>query len=317
MTQMQEFINRLRSSPYIHEKQFGDISSFNFTRKAFYSGHWNELTMKARGLFINTATEKITARGYDKFFNIDENPQTTMAAIQRKVTYPLEVYKKENGYLGLISWDHIKGNFFFATKSMIEGSYVEDLKQIFFHSGIHVDKVANFLSQAKLFDEAVTLIVEVIDPVLDPHIIEYGSAHLVLLDIVSNTLEPHYANYPLLSVKAFEFGMEVKSQERSIMDWSEVENMKWLCEHPHYFDRNGKPFEGYVFRDSQGYMFKMKTAYYLKWKRYRRYAEMILGGVQPKAESDPFLAWVEQNKDKLEHKSIIDMRNIYEKAHTT
>ena len=312
MTDMKEFIDKLRSSPFIHEKRFGDISSFNFTRKAFYQSHWDELTTKARGLFINTRTEEIVARGYDKFFNVDENPQTTMDAIRERAAYPIEVYKKENGYLGLISWDHTKGDFLFATKSMLENSYVEDLKQIFFHSGIHVDKIADFLCKAECFGASVTMIVEVIDPILDPHIIEYQNAHLVLLDIVSNTLESHYTIYPLLSVKAFEFGMEVKKHERTIMDWHEVEDIKWCCEHPRYFDRNGKPFEGYVFRDARGYMFKMKTAYYLQWKHYRRCADLILQGLPYKDAPDPFLTWVEENKDGLERKSIIEMRNMYE-----
>lgn len=45
-------IKRLRSSTLVKERSFGDISSFNFTRKAFFDAKWNELTTKARGLFI-------------------------------------------------------------------------------------------------------------------------------------------------------------------------------------------------------------------------------------------------------------------------
>lgn len=314
-TQMNDFIDRLRSSPYIREKRFGDISSFNFTRSAFYEGHWDDVTTKARGLFINTRTEQIVARGYDKFFNVDENPQSTMDALKKQAVCPIEVYKKENGYLGLISWDHENGKFIFATKSMLESSYVEDLRDIFYHSAINTEEVAKYLSRTHI---PFTMIVEVIDPILDPHIIEYNYRHLVLLDIVSNTIKPRYLIYPLLSIKAREFNMDVKAHVQTIMDWKEVEQIKWLCEHPAFVDSNGQPFEGYVFRDSATHMFKMKTAYYLKWKNYRWQADRIMNGQPlPASAVDAFLLWVEQNKDRLAGKSIIDMRNMYEQTHTT
>lgn len=312
MDEMTEFIEQLRGSKYIRERRFGDISSFNFTKEAFYGGHWNELTMKARGLFINTRTGKIVARGYDKFFNVGENPENTMSALEKKAVYPIEVYQKENGYLGLISWDLDKDDFFFATKSMIEGPYADNLKRIFFDSGIRTEKVADFLKRANMFDSTVTLVVEVIDPVNDPHIIEYDREKVVLLDIVSNTLEPHFTIYPLVSVKAFEFGMDVKRHVKTIMSWDEVTELERLCQHPRYADINKKSFEGYVFRDSHNLMFKLKTAYYLKWKGYRRAATRILSGTNAGVE-DAFLRWVEENRAALSCDcDIIKLRNMYE-----
>lgn len=307
MKETGELIRNLRDSEYIREKRFGDISSFNFTRTAFYSGHWDEVTVKARGLFIDTRKKKIVARGYDKFFNIDENPQSTMEALKKQAVYPIEVYKKENGYLGLISWDHSKNNFLFATKSMLESGFVNNLRDIFFHSQIATEAVAEYLST-----NDVTMIVEVIDPVLDPHIIEYKKLHLVLLDIVSNTVEPRYLLYPLLVAASLSFNMEVKRHVKTIMDWNEVVQLRWLCDSPDYVDEFGKHFEGYVFRDSVGHMFKLKTAYYLKWKKYRRLADRIIHDLPIQPEQDSFLLWVEKNKDLLATKDIIQMRNMYE-----
>ena len=309
MTEIGELISRLRSSEYIREKRFGDISSFNFTRSAFYEGHWDEATTKARGLFINTRTEEIVARGYDKFFNIDENSQNTMEALKQKAVYPIEVYRKENGYLGLISWDREKNDFLFATKSMLESSFVEDLRCIFYHSGIQTEEVRRYLRR----HPNVTMIVEVIDPVLDPHIIEYKKRKLILLDIILNQIKPAYLTYPLLTYRALQFNMECKKHVMTVTDWQEVEQLKWLCEHPAYFDESGKPFEGYVFRDAKGLMFKMKTAYYLKWKKRRWQADRIVHDLPIQPEQDPFLLWVEQNKSALAAKSLIEMRNLYEK----
>ena len=157
------------------------------------------------------------------------------------------------------------------------------------------------------------MIVEVIDPVLDPHIIEYKKRKLILLDIILNQIKPAYLTYPLLTYRALQFNMECKKHVMTVTDWQEVEQLKWLCEHPAYFDESGKPFEGYVFRDAKGLMFKMKTAYYLKWKKRRWQADRIVHDLPIQPEQDPFLLWVEQNKSALAAKSLIEMRNLYEK----
>ena len=72
-----KLLDKLRSNKYIKEREFKHISSFNFTKQAFFDKHWNEIVCKARGLFINTRDMKILARSYDKFFNYQECATTT------------------------------------------------------------------------------------------------------------------------------------------------------------------------------------------------------------------------------------------------
>lgn len=62
-----DVIISLRANRYIQEKKFGNISSFNFTSKAFYEKIWDEQTTKARGLYLDTFKGKVAARAYDKF----------------------------------------------------------------------------------------------------------------------------------------------------------------------------------------------------------------------------------------------------------
>ena len=85
-------MEQLRISKDIREVDLGnDISSFNFTRRTFSNKKWNSLTCKARGLFMNTKTEKIVARGYEKFFNINERRETDLEHLlvkfKDKITY--------------------------------------------------------------------------------------------------------------------------------------------------------------------------------------------------------------------------------------
>ena len=71
------FVNELRNDNGIKERKLADgISSFNFTSKTFKKKNWNDRTVKARGLFINTNNDEIVARSYDKFFAIGERPET-------------------------------------------------------------------------------------------------------------------------------------------------------------------------------------------------------------------------------------------------
>ena len=62
----------MRQNKFIQEKQFGNISSFNFTRDAFYDKIWNDQTVKARGLYIDTDRMEVICRGFPKFFSVSE-----------------------------------------------------------------------------------------------------------------------------------------------------------------------------------------------------------------------------------------------------
>ncbi len=100
-----EVVDKMRQNKYIYEKKYGDISSFNFTREAFYDKKWNEQTTKARGLFINTANGTVVARSYPKFFNVNERAETKFSMLQHKLKFPVTAYVKENGFLGMVSYN--------------------------------------------------------------------------------------------------------------------------------------------------------------------------------------------------------------------
>ena len=80
---IEEAITYLRNNRFVQEKELGDgISSFNFTKEAFYKGNWNRQTVLARGLFIDTKNNKIMARSYEKFFKINEVHETELASLR-------------------------------------------------------------------------------------------------------------------------------------------------------------------------------------------------------------------------------------------
>jgi RNA ligase len=85
---------------------------FNYTNKAQYDGAWNEVTKKTRGLIINSVTEKVVARPFEKFFNWSQIPSDEQA---RLMNAPVDTYIKWDGSLGVLYGLHT-GEFRIATR---------------------------------------------------------------------------------------------------------------------------------------------------------------------------------------------------------
>lgn len=79
----------LRHNSYISEKQFGNISSFNFTPAAFYEKKWNEQTTKARGLYIDTVREYARLQGFPDWFEFCGSDSDAYRQIGNAVAVPM------------------------------------------------------------------------------------------------------------------------------------------------------------------------------------------------------------------------------------
>ncbi len=311
---VQECVQQFRSSPLIKERQFGDVSSFNFTRRAFYDGTWNDCTVKARGMFIDTAQNKIVARGYEKFFNIGEVFATTKDSLRNNLEYPLTIYGKENGFLGLLSV--YQGELFYATKSMCDRAekdnrYVEIFKRVVEDSNLNMDAIKSYLRGGNF-----TLVFEVIDPISDPHIISYPMRQLFLLDVLYNDVRFEKLPYHIVATTlAPEFGVKTKKCYGIIRNFAELDYFLVSCDTLLSECR----MEGFVIEDASGFMFKVKLPYYKKWKRYRKLVNDIWQGKEiPESEMTPFLRWASRYLDSLPHRpgdpipdSIIHLRVHY------
>lgn len=263
--QSEDMIGNMRDNPMIKEKKFGPISSFNFTRKAFQNGIWNKQTIQARGLYVDTNTNSVVARAYDKFFAINERPETDLDVLKNTLKFPLKCYVKENGYLGLVSYNPYEKDFFITTKSDPTGDYAGWLKEIFYQK-TSVKTRKDLLEYLK--HEKATFVFECIDVENDPHIIEYDENQLILLDCVSNDSTFKKVDYQILCELGKRFGMKVKDFAKSIDSADEL--VKWYEEvtKPDYQYLN-QNVEGFVLEDANGFMAKVKCHYYRFWKWMR------------------------------------------------
>ncbi len=263
-----DVIRELRANRYIAEKRYGNISSFNFTKEAFYDKVWDGQTIHARGLYINIPEEKVVARAYDKFFNINERPETKLEMLQFRFEFPVTAYVKENGFLGIVSYSDENDDLFITTKSAPDGEYAVWLKEMFFR--VTTDETRNAIKHfAK--EHNVSFVFECVDTERDRHIISYPESGLYLLDIVFNDLHFRKYEYDEMCEIAERFGLRHKEKARVIERWPDFFDWYNTVNGEDYLYR-GRRIEGFVTEDGKGAMLKIKLAYYRFWKFMRSVA---------------------------------------------
>lgn len=297
----------LRSNRYIQEKKFGNISSFNFTNKAFYDKVWDEQTVKARGLYLDTMKGKVAARAYEKFFNINERPETKFDMLQYKLQFPVTAYVKENGFLGIISYNEYEDDLFIASKSTIDSEFAQWFKDML-HEKVSSENLTKMKEYIK--ENNVSFVFECVDMKNDPHIIEYPESELFLLDIVRNDMEFSKYEYDQMVDIANQFGLTHKEKAFEIATWQEFYDWYYDILEEDY-EYNGRKIEGFVIEDSVGYMTKLKLAYYNFWKFMRSIShEAIRSGYIRKTSAlttptaNEYYAWVRKLHDVEDKESI-------------
>jgi len=272
---VEQAVEYLRNNQFVKEKKLGNgISSFNFTREAFYSANWTRQTVLARGLFIDTDNNKIMARSYEKFFRINEVRETEMVALKNRLKFPVKAYIKENGFLGIVSYNYKTDDLFIATKSSDKGDCAEYFNKML---EPYKEKLLNlFRALDKSEDQdTYSFVFECVDQENDPHIIKYSKSDIYLLDVVYNDLEFKTLPYWRLKELAEAIGCKVKTEAYTIKDYDEFRDLVNRADNEDY-KYNGNYIEGFVFVDQNGFMTKLKTGYYNFWKHMRSVADSTL-----------------------------------------
>lgn len=302
--------------PLIRVKQLTNyISALQFKPEVFYDKTWDELNSKARGLFIKHNTRDIVARSYDKFFYIGERNETKLPILKNNLKFPLTAYVKYNGFLGIVSYDDINDDLFFASKSEINSPNAKWLKEIFYEKVS--DENARFLKDF-LKDNNCSVVFEVLDSVNDSHIIDIEGRNIILLDIIKNTTKFEKSNYEALKNLAENIGLQCKEKAFNINTFEDLVQLKEEILSEDY-KHNGEFIEGFVIEDQNNFMFKMKTGYYIFWKRMRsiipaiRYSRQnkISGGLLT-PEANKFEAFLRTLPLDDLSKNICELRKMYQ-----
>lgn len=307
-----EILTEFMNNKYVKVKELADdILSVNFTRKAFSSRKWNDVTCKARGLFLDKSGN-VLARSYDKFHNYQEQLYTNDSAI-RDYTYPIQAYRKENGFLGILSV--VNGEWFIASKSTNEGPFADMFREL-------VEPYLTDYLKEYVTSNNLSLIFEV-NHLDDPHLVEYSESHLVLLEAIHNQHNFNKLTYSDLEVLADNAGFAVKQRVATLHNYQEWRQFRELHKSDPISDVS---CEGWVLEDAEQRMFKLKANGYSFWKRMRSLKESTykcpvdnynsLSQRLHKAEEfQVFNFFKSLSKDDLS-KDIITLRNQYYKGAT-
>ena len=301
-------LERLHSSRnLIQEKAFGKISAFNLNRDVFNGGHWNDLTTKARRLFLDSTTGRIVARGFEKFFGYKEKQFNSEEFLRNTLKFPVSAYVKYNGFLGILGFD--ENGFLFCSKSTVGGEFAQWFEKIFRKDDHRNEELLDFMRK-----ENVGLVFEVIDPFHDSHIVEYENPEIVLLDIIRLEEEFRDSSYEELCEFAEKFSFKAKEIYKRFNDWDELhEFLEWFSKD---MDAS-RDKEGYVISDGK-YQFKLKGAWYRFWKWMRTVKDQIARGRNVNAsgmsaEATLFCGWAQRKgREYCEKHDIISLRNEYE-----
>jgi tRNA splicing ligase len=300
-------VNVLRNNDNVNERQHGNISSFNFNKKVFFDRIWNDQTVKSRGLFINTKTNEIVARSYDKFFNLGERRDTELVNLKHTISFPIIAYEKENGFLGILGYDKESNEVLYCSKATLDNDYAGYFKTLV---DPHIVKDGRIM---KLLKSGHSLVFEVIDIENDPHIIEHKKSKVILLDIIKNIVNYSSCDYPQLKNTGDIMGVKTKIMKNIFQSWGEFTS---------FLDKvKNHKTEGFVFEDANGFMVKYKTNFYNQWKHSRMLVDKIKKGESinlkdcVNIEENLFINFIENtyrnNLDDLQDKSIIELRKEF------
>jgi len=76
--------------------EYPELSLFNYTQVCQFEKAWDEHTLNARGIVINTETEEVVARPFKKFFNLSEHQPDEIPSSDPYV------FEKMDGSLGIV-----------------------------------------------------------------------------------------------------------------------------------------------------------------------------------------------------------------------
>lgn len=255
-----EEMNALINAPGIYIKELGgNLLSVNFSRETFLSKYWSDATIKARGLFIDKSSGEIVARSFDKFFNIEEVPETRFENLEKNLKFPVVVREKLDGSLGIVSL--VNGLPHFFSKTTDNSMHSEMLKRRW----EQIPSITRSALIRLMFDLNISIVVEMIDNE-DQHIINYKQECLYLLAFVKNTLQTEYIDIESC-LKTRDIHLDNKTLKLPKVyhisnDFNDLKN---------YLENtiSKVKFEGVVCTDANNFHFKYKSAFYNEWKLHR------------------------------------------------
>ncbi|KAG2734220.1 hypothetical protein G9P44_002226 [Scheffersomyces stipitis] len=281
-----------------------------------YSRSKIELPIRARGLFT-VNDNKIVARGYDKFFNVDEVAATKLKDLPSSTVGPYDVTLKENGCIILIGGletgeivvcsKHSTGYRDDSIRNHALAGENELKNQVSTLANKSITELAKFL-----YENNLTAVTELCDDSFEEHVLPYTKekSGLYLHGLNYNTIK--FNTVPI--EQATEFAKEWGFKTIESLRYNDVDELfTFLDECAKTGTYNGKEAEGFVIRchhkkDNSDFFFKYKFEEpYLLYRQFREVTRKIF--VENKEESEVFI----KTHRMITAKYIGFVRELFEK----
>lgn len=233
------------SNKNIKKKEEGYLTLYRYNAKVFYHNLWNTTPylLMARGLVLGLGGE-IVQRPFDKIFNYGENK--TYPPLDQIIT----ASEKINGFLIAITKHPYQEGLLYTTTGSLSGIHVDMGKQM---AKPHYGAIIRYLLK-----QNQTLLFEVIHPD-DPHPIASENYGIYLIGC-----REKQSGYCFTEVELDELGTKLEIPRPKHFQSTLAEVLK---------HSNEAQTEGYVIRDQDRYLCKVKTPYYLTIKFLSRLSD--------------------------------------------
>ncbi|KAK9459644.1 RNA ligase-domain-containing protein [Lipomyces oligophaga] len=305
------------------------IHGWKFSEYDYLKGR---LPSRARGLFSIVSKDgqgndcmEIVARGYDKFFNINETVETKWDYVKKNTRAPYYLTQKENGCIIFMS-GLPDGNLLVCSKhstGLRSGSQKShsEVGEEWINRSLKTRGLTKRDLAATLRNMNCTAVAELCDDAFEEHILEYKSdrAGLYLHGLNLNISE--FKTYPFVNVCQFAniFGFRM-TKYLEMLSFEEMKNFLDACAVTGSWD--GQDVEGFVVRcqarspDSQAladFFFKYKFEEpYLMYRGWREATRAMLENRKVRLKKHKAITIEYLNFAKLYFQQSPDSASMYE-----
>ncbi|MCJ1336093.1 hypothetical protein MMC09_001369 [Bachmanniomyces sp. S44760] len=253
----------------------------------------DDLPTYARGLFTyrkKDGTPAIAARGYDKFFNVEEVNDTRWRNVEERTRGPYELSVKENGCIIFICG--LEGGVLLVCSKHSTGYRNGEVSHA--NAGEKwVDRHLQTIGKTRkdlaveLYDRNITAVAELCDDSFEEHVLAYDEKSAGLYVHGINLNVPEFATYPAELVHAFGDTWGFKKADYLIKD--NLQSVKaFLDECAETGSYDGRDTEGFVIRCNRlekstntynNWFFKYKFEEpYLMYRQWREMTKAAISG---------------------------------------
>ena len=107
---------------YMRESErFPTVVMLHYAEEAHFDQKWNQFNSMCRGLIVDMKNKRILAHPFNKFFNIDERPETKYSLLEKMGDF--EVSEKLDGSLLILFKDPNTDKYFVTTKGSFDSEH--------------------------------------------------------------------------------------------------------------------------------------------------------------------------------------------------